>query len=90
MFCRSASLAIPHRKTFAATPSVSLVLLGHTNRNVKLTHESEIALGTFKTDSLLPTRRSGGRKTGLCFAGFVFLAHRGPLAYLERFLGRRT
>ena len=57
MFRRSASLAIPHRKSFAAIPSVSL-LLGHTNRNVKLSHESqrEIALdrlGTFKTDSLL-------------------------------------
>ena len=46
MFRRSASLAIPHLKSFAAIPSVSLVQLGHTNRNVFLSHESqrEIAL----------------------------------------------
>ena len=37
-------------------------------------------LGTFKTNSLLPTRRSGGRETGLCFARYVFLTFRGPLA----------
>ena len=37
-------------------------------------------LGTFKTNSLLPTRRSGGRITGPCFARFVFLTFRGPLA----------
>ena len=41
MFRRSASLAIPHHKSFAAIPSVSLVLLGHTDRNVKLSHESQ-------------------------------------------------
>ena len=34
LFGLSASLAIPHRKSFAAIPSVSLVLLGHTNPNV--------------------------------------------------------
>ena len=34
MFRRSASLAIPHLKSFAAIPSMSLVQLGHTNRNV--------------------------------------------------------
>ena len=39
MFRRSASLAIPHLKSFAAIPSVSLALLGHTNRNVFLSHE---------------------------------------------------
>ena len=46
MFRRSASLAIPHLKSFAAIPSVSLVLLGHANRSVFLSHESqrEIAL----------------------------------------------
>ena len=46
MFRRSASLALPHLKSFAAIPSVSLVQLGHTNRNVFLPHESqrEIAL----------------------------------------------
>ena len=46
MFRRSASLALPHLKSFAAIPSVSLVQLGHTNRSVFLPHESqrEIAL----------------------------------------------
>ena len=34
----------------------------------------------FKTNSLLPTRRSEGRKPLLCFARFVFLTFRGPLA----------
>ena len=47
MFRRSASLAIPrHRKSFAGIPSVSLVVFGHANRSVKVSHESqrEIAL----------------------------------------------
>ena len=46
MFRRSASLALPHLKSFAAIPSVSLVQLGQTNRSVFLSHESqrEIAL----------------------------------------------
>ena len=37
---------IPHRKSFATIPSFSLVLLGHTNRNASVSHESqrEIAL----------------------------------------------
>ena len=39
MFRRSASLSIPHRISFAAIPSVTLVLLGHTNRKVSLSHE---------------------------------------------------
>ena len=46
-FRHGASLAIPHRKSFAAIPSVSLVHLGRTNRCVStLSHESqrEIAL----------------------------------------------
>ena len=39
-------LAILHLKSFAAIPSVSLVQLGHTNRSVFLSQESqrEIAL----------------------------------------------
>ena len=36
-------------------------------------------LGTFKTDSWLPTERSG-LKTSLCFARFVFLTCRRPFA----------
>ena len=45
-FRRNTSLAILHLKSFAAMPSVSLVQLGHTNRNVFLSHElqREIAL----------------------------------------------
>ena len=38
MFRRSASLAIPHHKRFAAILSVSVVLLGHMNRNVFSVH----------------------------------------------------
>ena len=41
IFRCSASLAIPHLKSFVAIPSVSLVQLGHTNRNVFLSHESQ-------------------------------------------------
>ena len=37
-------------------------------------------LGTLKTDSWVPTGRSGENKAGLCFARFVFLTFRGPLA----------
>ena len=86
MFRRNASLAIPHRKSFAAIPSVSLVLLAHTNHNVSLSPESkrEIALVEALSRpipySILPTSKSGGRKTGLCFARFVVLTFRGPLA----------
>ena len=36
MFRRSASLAIPHRKSFAAIPSVFQAYVGHTNRSVSL------------------------------------------------------
>ena len=45
-FRRSALLAIPHRKSSVAIPSVSLVLLGHTYRTFSLLHESqrEVAL----------------------------------------------
>ena len=83
MFRRSASLAIPHRKSFAAIPSLSLGSLDtriaasncHTNRSVRLP-----SFRHFQANSLLQTRRSGGRKTRLCFAGFVFLMFRGPLA----------
>ena len=46
MFRCSASLVIPHLRSFAAMPCASLVLLGHTNRSVSFTHKSqrEIAL----------------------------------------------
>ena len=39
MFRGSASLAIPHLRTFASIPCDSLVLLGHTNRRVSLSYE---------------------------------------------------
>ena len=76
MFRRSASLALPYLKSFAAIPSVSLVRLGHTELQRFLV--TWIAawncpcLGTFKTDSLLPTRRSGGRKMGTVFRNVRF------------------
>ena len=41
MFRRSVSLAIPHRKSFAAIPSVPLVHLGQTNRSVSASHKSQ-------------------------------------------------
>ena len=44
MFRRSASLAILHLKSFAAIPSLSLVQLGHTNRNIFLSHESQLEI----------------------------------------------
>ena len=81
MFRCSASLAIPHRKSFAAIPSVSLVHLGtriamfrcHTNRSVELPSFRQ-------TDSLLPTRRHRGRtltlKQGLCLWRFAGRSHR--------------
>ena len=37
-------------------------------------------LGTFKTNSLIPTMRNWGKDTGLCFARFVVLTFRGPFA----------
>ena len=68
MFRRSASLAIPHRKSFAAIPSVSLVLLGHTNRTVSLSHESqrEIAL-VHALSRLLPDYRQEEVEKGSLF-----------------------
>ena len=46
MFRRSASLAIPHLKSFAVIPSVSLVQL--TNRNVFLSHEPQCEIALIK------------------------------------------
>ena len=59
MFRRNASLAIPHLKSFAAILSVSLVQLGHTNRSVFLSHESqrEIALVRHFQDQFLNTNK---------------------------------
>ena len=76
MFRSSASLAFPHRKNFAAIPSVSLVLLVHTNSSVKLPCKSqrEIAL-VWALSRPIPyyhQGKVGGRETGLCFARFVF------------------
>ena len=58
------------------------MLLGHTNRSVSLSRESQrdcARLSTFKTDPWLPTGRGGGKK-GLCFARLVFLTCRRPFA----------
>ena len=57
--------------------------LGHTNRSVKLSHESqhEIALFRhFQDQFLTSNKEKWGKKTDLCFARFVFLTFRGPLA----------
>ena len=53
MFRRSSALAIRHRKSFAAIPSISLVLLGHTTRKVKLSHESQRELALEETEGKL-------------------------------------
>ena len=74
MLRRSASLAIPHLRSFAAIPCVSLVLLGHTNRSVSWSHESqrEIALVYALSKPIPDYERGEARgKKGLCFAGFV-------------------
>ena len=82
-FRSSAALAIPHRKSFAAIPSVSLVLLGariatfrcHTNRSVKLP-----SFRHFQDRVLSTNREKWGQKTGLCFTRFVCLTFHGPFA----------
>ena len=83
MFHRSASLAIPHRKSFAAIPPLSLDSLGtriaasncHANRSVKLP-----LFRHFQDEFLTTNREKWEKKTGLCFTGFVLLTFRGPLA----------
>ena len=75
MFRRSASLAIPHR-----LPNAPLAHESQRQIAIRIAARNCPRLGTFKTNSLLPTRRNGGRKMGLCFAGFVLLTFRGPLA----------
>ena len=83
MFRRSASLAIPHCKSFAAVPSVSQVLFGHTNRSISLSHESQCEIALIEAPSRpFPDYQQCevGEKTGLRFAGFVFLTFRGYLA----------
>ena len=76
MFRRGASLAIPHRKSFAAIPSLSLGPLGtrvaasncHTNRSMKLPSFRHLQ------DQLLTTNKEKwGKKNGSVFHGvFVF------------------
>ena len=70
MFRRSASLAIPHHKSFAAIPSVSLVSLGtriatsncHTNRSVKLPSFTH-----FQDQFLTTNKEKRGKKIGPVF-----------------------
>ena len=82
MFRRSASLAIPHRKSFAVIPSVSLVLLGHPQRFsvTGIAARNCPRLGTFETDALLPTRRNRGKIRAFVSQGLCVLTFRGPLA----------
>ena len=49
--------------------------LGHTNRSVKLP-----SFMHFQVLFLTANRENGEKKTALCFARFVFLTFRGPLA----------
>ena len=71
MFRRSASLAIPHLKSFAAIPSVTLMqLLGtriatfscHTNRSVKLP-----SFRNFQDQILTTNKEKWGKKKGPVF-----------------------
>ena len=86
MFRRSPSLAILHRKSFAAISPVSLELLGHTNRSVKFSYElqREIALVWHFQDQLaIPyyQQEAGKEKRacvsqGMCFWRFAGRWHR--------------
>ena len=80
MFRRSASLAIPHLKSFATIPSVSLVQLGHTNRSVFLSHVKLPSFRHFQDQFLTTNKEKCGKKNGPVFAMFAFLTFRGPLA----------
>ena len=83
MFRRSASLAIPHLKSFAAIPSVSLVQLGHTNRNVFLSHESQaVKIALVPTKALSrPIPYYQQEENGPVFRNVcVFDGFAGPLA----------
>ena len=84
MFRRSASLAIPHRKSLAAIPSLSLKSLGtqiaasncHTNRSVKLP-----SFRHFQEEFLTTNKEKWGKKNGrvsqgLCFGRFARRWHR--------------
>ena len=80
----SALLVIPHCESFAAILSVSLVLLGHTNGNVSVSHEShgEIAL-TEALSRPIPDYQQGelGKmKRAIVSQGFGFWTFRGPFA----------
>ena len=81
MFHRSTSLAIPHRKSFAAIPSLGSLgtriaaSICHTNRSVKFP-----LFRHFQDQFLTTNKEKWGKKTDLCFAGLVFLTFRGPLA----------
>ena len=74
IFRHNASLAIPHCKSFAAIPSFTIVLPGHTNRNVSLSHESRHEI------ALVYHREVGEKKAfvwqGLCFWHFAGHSHR--------------
>ena len=66
----NASLAIPHRKSFVAIPSLSLVLLGHTSRSVKLSHERRAKLPSlrhFQDQFLTTNKEKWGKKNGPVF-----------------------
>ena len=80
MFRRSSSLAIPHRISFAAITSVSLVLLGNTDRNVSVSKVSqrEIALAEALSRPIPDYQQGEVGKINFCFAGFHLLPFCGP------------
>ena len=82
MFRRSASLAIlqKFRRDTVCLPSAPWAHESQCQIVTRIAAWNCSRLSTFTTDSLLPTRRSEGRKTDLCFARFVFLTFCGPLA----------
>ena len=84
MFRRSASLALPHLKSFAAIPSVSPVQLGHTNRSVFLSHESQreiaLVLALSRPSPYYQQGEVGQEKWACVSQRLCFLTFRGPLA----------
>ena len=85
MFRRSASLAIPHLKSFAAIPSLSLVQLGHTNRSVSCHTNRSVKLPSsrhFQDQFLTTNKEKWGKKKWacvsqcLCFCRFAGRWHR--------------
>ena len=86
VFRRCASLAIPHRKSFAAVPFFPLVLVGHTNRSVCRCHtNSSMKLPLFKRfqDRFLTTNREKWEQNGASFRKVLFLLENSRRLWLS-------